>query len=98
MQAPVENGGTKRAALADKSNIARARDLLRKRAVQSGNRVHHTQAVRTYNTQLAPFQPRQDLLLERRTLRTIFTEAGGDHDGCSDSRFYTFADDPGHGR
>ncbi len=82
LQAPVQDGGAERAALADEADVAAAGDGGGEGGVKAGYGAHHAQAVRADDAHIAAAGMLEDLALELGAFRTGFLEAGGDDDGA----------------
>ena len=86
--APVENRGTERAALADEGDAAGTRNGLSPGGVESLERVHDADAVGTDDAHAASLEPLLDLVFELLPAFSVFAETGGNddptlHPGCN---------------
>ena len=97
LQAPIQNRRAERAALAQKTDAAWFRHVGGERGVELGAGNHHAQTVRADNADVAAPGFFENLLLQRRTFRTRFLEAGGDDDHAMNAGGGTFLDDARHG-
>src|SRR5581483_1599024 len=91
LDAPVEHGRTKRAALADERDVARTRDSVREGSIQALDRVHDPEAVWADDAHLALDDPR-DLVLELLAVLSELFEAGGNDDAGRDAFIDCFLD------
>src|ERR1019366_10014088 len=96
-QAPIQNGGAKRAALADEAYIAGARDGGGEGRIEPRERAHHAQAVGTDDAYVAAARLQQGLALQFESGRTDLLEARRNHDGGLDAFLRALVDNTGHG-
>jgi len=105
-EAPIEDGGFQRPALAEEGYVSRQRHVVSERGVQAGEGSHDSQAVRSDDAHavaspLAPAHLLLNLLLELRAFGSTFLKARGDHHGGAHPCVNAFADyawDEGGGR
>ncbi len=95
LQAPVEDRGAQRAALADEGHVAGTRDGVSEGGVQAAQRIHHAQAVGADEPHLA-FDQLGNAALQLFTMFAKLFEAGGDHDAAGDAQLDGFRDEVGH--
>jgi len=98
LQAPVQDGGAQRAALADEANATQAGHPGGEGGVQAADGTHHAQAVGADDAHPAAPRDLEDLLLQGRARRPGLLEAGGDDDRAGDAQVGAFLDQAGDGR
>ena len=86
VQAPIQNGGHQRAALADERDVARQGDALGESRVQAGRGIHDAQAIGADEPHSAARRLFQDPPFQFRSRRAQFPEPGGNDDGGAHAR------------
>src|ERR1700687_2144639 len=92
-EAPVENRRQQRSALAQKGDTSGTRHILRERGIQSNQRIHQTETIRTDQTSPAALQLHLDLFFERSALWPFFSEPCRNHDDRFRVGAHTFGND-----
>ncbi len=98
LQAPVENGRTESAALADETDTARPRDSVCKGGVEARHGAHDAQTVRPHDADVGFASFGQNLVFQCNSARAGLFEARRNDDRAFDTLLGAFADHTGNGR
>ena len=98
LKTPVEDGGAKRPALADKTDIPRSRNFAGEGGVKPGQRVHHPEAVGTDDPHLSPPGFFENLLFEPGPFFAALFKTGRNDNGGFDPGPDTFLNNSRDGR
>ncbi len=91
-QAPIQDRGAERAALADEADRTGPRDGGSEGGVHAGKGAHHSQAVGADDADVRSLRLLQKLPLKLGAFRTDLLEPGGNHDGPAHTLLAAFPD------